>query len=87
MATQCRNAACGGCHDRVELVETRGEAFAKGVRMVGFARCEKGLAAASDVRRRFDVEPREFKEFEGGEPDSGPQLVDVAGDEEREAHR
>jgi hypothetical protein len=81
------NAASGWGNDRIEFAEMGSEAAAQGLCAARFPSGQEGLPTAEDIRRNFHGESSEFKDFEGCEPDSGAQLIDVTGDEERDAHR
>jgi hypothetical protein len=55
--------------------------------LLGFAGGQKGLAAASLVLGKKGIEPDCAQNLEASETDVRPELVDVARDEERDAHR
>ena len=65
------------------LYEARHEVPGEGL----FPGGEHRLTAAGHVAQDVDVEPGGPEQVERGEPDAWLQLVDIAGDEERDRHR
>lgn len=81
-----RRAAARERYDFVEAFEYVDEVLTQRSCAAALAGCEEGLTTTRLLFRVHGVEPERIEHVERGQADLGPQLIDVAGNEEGDSH-